>query len=142
MRKQKYESLQLDQENMGSLEHHCRSADHTSKLLRPHLFKICLPAFWALKQIWVLYSTVTVFMGNLDQYNGPGETLCHKRKFLLTAYQDTANYFNQDPTGSQSLQALELPSGVAPEVISLNDCFTTCVDTEVCMPLWHCLGKS
>lgn len=73
---------------------------------------------------------------------GSVETLCHKRKFLLTAYQDTASYFNQDPTGSQSLQGLELPSGVASEVTSLNDCFTTCVDTEVYVPLWHCLGKS
>lgn len=27
----------------------------------------------------------------LNQLFGPGEIFCHKKKFLLTAYQDTAN---------------------------------------------------
>lgn len=48
----------------------------------------------------------------LSQLYGPGEVTCHKRKFLLAAYQDAANCFNQEPAHKQSLQALELSRGV------------------------------
>lgn len=42
----------------------------------------------------------------LNQLFGPGDIICYKKKFLLDAYQDIANYFNREH--NQSLQALEL----------------------------------